>query len=368
MYNTAVISGAEGLLQASCSLPTKKHLTCHLPSREPEKDGVVKRGEAGIMGTSIFTCLFIILLAGCSPGGCADERVSSSHSKRANSGMPVCAWGNFFELLFVYPVCNPDLSCPDMTGSTKAPVLLNNTADITAFISAAEVAVVGFFQDLESPEVSEFRQAADAVPEVPFGLSTSPSACSQYNTTAGTVVLFRTGILRERTAVTVGVFVYLQIDGDRRDLPNTDGEEIQAETMIRFVRINELRLVTEYNPVTAVGLMQSSIQLHLLLITDKKSSEHPEHMHRFREAAELFRRKILFVLVDCNVKGNERVMSFFKLKKSQLPALAIFHSEDEEQDVLLLDEVSVERVQEFCNVFLERKQKVRGTPAQSTGS
>ncbi|NWI16818.1 ERP27 protein, partial [Crypturellus soui] len=149
------------------------------------------------------------------------------------------------------------------------------------------------------------------------------------------------------------VSVYLQADGDRRDLDNADGEEINAETMIRFVRMNELRLVTEYNPVTAVGLMQSSVQLHLLLITDKRSSEHPEHMHRFREAAELFQGKILFILVDSNVKGNEQVMSFFKLKKSQLPALAIFHSEDEEQDVLLLDEVSVERVQDFCNVFLQ---------------
>ncbi|NWI98436.1 ERP27 protein, partial [Crypturellus undulatus] len=146
---------------------------------------------------------------------------------------------------------------------------------------------------------------------------------------------------------------YLQADGDRRDLDNVDGEEINAETMIRFIRMNELRLVTEYNPVTAVGLMQSSVQLHLLLITDKRSSEHPEHMHRFREAAELFQGKILFILVDSNVKGNEQVMSFFKLKKSQLPALAIFHSEDEEQDVLLLDEVSVKRVQDFCNVFLQ---------------
>ncbi|KGL76063.1 Endoplasmic reticulum resident protein 27, partial [Tinamus guttatus] len=219
--------------------------------------------------------------------------------------------------------------------STKNPVLLNNTADIKAFTSAVEVAVVGFFQDLESAEVSEFRQAADVIPEVPFGLSTSPSSWSHYNTTAGTLVLFR------------------RVYGDQRYLHNVDGEEIKAETMIRFVRINELRPVTEYNPMTAVGLMHSSVQLHLLLITDKRSSEHPERMHRFREAAELFQGKILFILLDSNVKGNEKVISFFKLKKSQLPALAIYRSEDEEQDVLLLDEVSVDRIQGFCNVFLQ---------------
>lgn len=53
-------------------------------------------------------------------------------------------------------------------------------------------------------------------------------------------------------------------------------------------------------------------------------------------------------------------MSFFELNKSQLPALAIFHAPDEEQDVLTLDEVSVERVQDFCNRFLQRMEKVKG--------
>lgn len=70
--------------------------------------------------------------------------------------------------------------------------------------------------------------------------------------------------------------------------------------------------------------------------------------------------QILFILVDSNLKSNERVVSFFKLKKSQLPALAIFHTPDEEHDVLSLDEVSVQRVQDFCNRFLQRMQKVKG--------
>uniref|UniRef100_A0A8C3PI58 Endoplasmic reticulum protein 27 n=1 Tax=Calidris pygmaea TaxID=425635 RepID=A0A8C3PI58_9CHAR len=139
-----------------------------------------------------------------------------------------------------------------------------------------------------------------------------------------------------------------------------DSKDIDAEKLIRFVRMNELRLVTEYNPVTAVGVMQSSLQLHLLLITDKMSPKHPERMRKYRAAAELFKGKILFILLDSNLKSNEQTVSFFKLKKSQLPALALFHSPDEEQDVLTLDEVSVERVQDFCNRFLQRMQKVKG--------
>ncbi|KAK2544241.1 Erp27 [Columba livia] len=143
-----------------------------------------------------------------------------------------------------------------------------------------------------------------------------------------------------------------------------NSNDVDAEKMTRFVRMNELRLVTEYNPVTAVGVMQSSFQLHLLLITDKMSPKHPERMRRYRVAAELFKGKILFILVDSNLKSNERTMSFFELNKSQLPALAIFHAPDEEQDVLTLDEVSVERVQDFCNRFLQRMEKKEDRPKE----
>ncbi|KFQ22612.1 Endoplasmic reticulum resident protein 27, partial [Merops nubicus] len=142
------------------------------------------------------------------------------------------------------------------------------------------------------------------------------------------------------------------VDSDRRDL-GMSSRDVDAEKIARFVRMNELRLVTEYNPVTAVGVMQSSLQFNLLLLTDKMSPEHPRRMHRYRAAAELFKGKILFLLVDINLKSNERVVSYFKLKRSQLPALAIFHVPDDEHDVLTLDEVSIERVQDFCNRFLQ---------------
>ncbi|KFV41556.1 Endoplasmic reticulum resident protein 27, partial [Gavia stellata] len=141
-------------------------------------------------------------------------------------------------------------------------------------------------------------------------------------------------------------------DNDQRDL-DMNSKDVDAEKMTRFIRMNELRLVTEYNPVTAIGVMQSSLQLHLLLITDKMSPKYPKRMRRYRAAAELFKGKILFILVDSNLKSNERIVSFFKLKKSQLPALAIFYAPNEEQDVLTLVEVSVERVQDFCNRFLQ---------------
>ncbi|NXP49371.1 ERP27 protein, partial [Heliornis fulica] len=213
--------------------------------------------------------------------------------------------------------------------TTEKPVLLNDVADAEAFISGAEVVVVGFFQMLQ------FEATPISVLVLCLGFSSKNIEKILYFCTLAN-----------------SVFSCPQVDNDRRDL-DMNNKDIDAEKMTHFVRMNELRLVTEYNPVTAIGVMQSSLQLHLLLLTDKMSPKHPERMRRYRAAAELFKGKILFILVDSNLKSNERIVSFFQLKKSQLPALAIFHAPDEEQDVLTLDEVSVDRVQDFCNRFLQ---------------
>lgn len=57
--------------------------------------------------------------------------------------------------------------------------------------------------------------------------------------------------------MTVGVFACLQVDNDRKDL-DMNSNDVDAEKMTRFVRMNELRLVTEYNPVVITNSSQPS--------------------------------------------------------------------------------------------------------------
>lgn len=73
---------------------------------------------------------------------------------------------------------------------------------------------------------------------------------------------------------------------------------------------------------------------------------------------KLLQLQILFILVDSGMKENGKVISFFKLKKSELPALAIYRTLDEEWDTLQVTEVSIERVQNFCDGFLKGKRLV----------
>lgn len=66
--------------------------------------------------------------------------------------------------------------------------------------------------------------------------------------------------------MTVGVFACLQVDSERRDLDMND-RDVDAEKLTRFVRMNELRLVTEYNPVVIINSLHSSpLSLAFLLL------------------------------------------------------------------------------------------------------
>ncbi|KAF1445610.1 Endoplasmic reticulum resident protein 27, partial [Spheniscus mendiculus] len=161
--------------------------------------------------------------------------------------------------------------------TAEKPILLNNITDAEAFISGAEVVVVGFFQVPASPWLKSVTSCGGTAQQLcPFGWFSYRSMVACFFS---------------RMVVTVGVFACLQVDNDRRDL-DMNSKDVDAEKMTRFVRMNELRLVTEYNPVTAIGVMQSSLQLHLLLITDKMSPKHPKRMRKYQAAAELFKGKV----------------------------------------------------------------------------
>uniref|UniRef100_A0A2K5DYV9 Endoplasmic reticulum resident protein 27 n=1 Tax=Aotus nancymaae TaxID=37293 RepID=A0A2K5DYV9_AOTNA len=225
----------------------------------------------------------------------------------------------------------------DGPGAAREPTWLADVPAAMEFIAATEVAVIGFFEDLEIPAVSTLHSMVQKFPGVSFGISTDSEVLTHYNITGNTICLFRL------------------VDNEQLNLEDEDIAGIDATKLSNFIEINSLHMVTEYNPVTAVGLFNSVIQIHLLLIMNKASPEYEENMQRYQKAAKLFQGKILFILVDSGMKENGKAISFFKLKESQLPALAIYRTVDDEWDTLPTVEVSVEHVQNFCDGFLRGK-------------
>ncbi|MEE6502590.1 hypothetical protein FKM82_004563 [Ascaphus truei] len=218
----------------------------------------------------------------------------------------------------------------------KAKVLADVSA-VKAFIDSSEISVIGFFEDLGTAEAKDFSALVTEHPEWEYGVSTSAEVQKHFNVTGNTVSIFR------------------QVDSAREDLVINETKDVNAAKLYRFLTINELRWVTEYNAMTAVGLLASKVQVHLLLLMEKGLEKQEEALKAFREAAEALRGKALFVAVDITVKGHERVMSFFHVRKSDLPAVAIYNTEDESKQVMGTGDITVQHLKDFYFSFLSGK-------------
>ncbi|XP_059112960.1 endoplasmic reticulum resident protein 27 [Peromyscus eremicus] len=217
--------------------------------------------------------------------------------------------------------------------TTREPIWLTDISATEELINAAEVAIIGFFQDLEIPIVSVFRSMTQQFQDISFGISNSSELLTHYNITRNSICLFR------------------QVDNEKLHLDAEDIENLDAAKLSRFIQMNNLHWVTEYSPLIAAGLFSTMIQTHLLLMMNKASPAYEESMLRYQKAAKLFQGQILFVLVDSGRGENRKVISYFKLKESQLPALAIYETVDDKWDTLPITEVTVEKVRDFCDGF-----------------
>lgn len=70
--------------------------------------------------------------------------------------------------------------------------------------------------------------------------------------------------------------------------------------------------------------------------------------------------QFLFVLINGAVKSNSRSLGYFGLKSQDLPRVGIYDGDSDMKWLLPKGEISAERVQEFCQSFLQGELKVSG--------
>lgn len=72
-----------------------------------------------------------------------------------------------------------------------AATTLADSAAAESLVESSEVAVIGFFKDVESDAAKQFLLAAEATDDIPFGLTASSDVFSRYQVHQDGVVLFK---------------------------------------------------------------------------------------------------------------------------------------------------------------------------------
>jgi len=163
-----------------------------------------------------------------------------------------------------------------------------------------EVAVVGF---VSGDALAAFNAAGDSFDDVPFGILDADAAAA-LEVAEGQVALFK------------------QFDEGR---VNFAGEG--SDALIKFVKEEQLALVNEFSDKTAPKIFGGDLKQHNLLFAAKSAADFDTIMADYTTAAKEFKGKLLFVLVDCDVEDNKRVMEFFGITEENCPDMRVINME-----------------------------------------
>ncbi|XP_034059131.1 endoplasmic reticulum resident protein 27 [Gymnodraco acuticeps] len=228
-----------------------------------------------------------------------------------------------------------------VVGTEKESALprLSDTKAVEAFIDSAEVVVIGFLEGEESHGYQELVAAAKRVESVSFAIVTEKEVWADYSLSSGTITLFR------------------KADNHQENLSLDDAKKVETDGLVNFITINEVRYITEYNQVTAVGLFNSGVKVHLLLFANRESKEYTKLKEQLAALAPQFTSKLLFVLINGAVKSNSRSLGYFGLKSKDLPRVGLYDGDSDMKWLLPEGKISTVRVQEFCQSFLRGELK-----------
>lgn len=129
-----------------------------------------------------------------------------------------------------------------------------------------------------------------------------------------------------------------------------------AQDIKKFIQANSLPLVITFDQNEAQKIFGGDIKAHNLLFISKSDPKADSIINELRESAKGFKTKVLFVVIDSDQDGHERIIEYFGLKKDELPSLRFIKLQEEMTKYKYPhDEIVADKITEFVNGVLEGK-------------
>jgi len=174
-----------------------------------------------------------------------------------------------------------------------------------AFVADNDIAVIGFFDSVDSDGAKAFLAAAGNMDDYPFGIATEAAVLAEYKA--------------------AGVVIFKNFDEGRNDLEG----EVTEESVAAFVAGNSLPLVVDFSQDTAQKIFSGDIKSHLLLFMSAAAEDHAAKVEIARGIAKDHKGQMLFVTINTDEEDHKRIMEFFGMEESELPSMRIIKLEED---------------------------------------
>ncbi|EGD74884.1 disulfide isomerase [Salpingoeca rosetta] len=204
--------------------------------------------------------------------------------------------------------------------------------DVDAAKALAEdndIVIFGFFDSKTSDEAKAFIDAAGASDNI-FGISTNADVAKAYGVSAPAIVAAK------------------QFDEPR---VTYEGAPDDAEAINDFVATESLPLVIEFTNENAPKIFGGAVQVHLLTFVKNDHENFEKIVDAMKAAAKDFRGDILFVHIDSSRDDNMRILEYFGLSESDLPAVRIIDLANNMAKYALEGDITADSLHEFASNF-----------------
>jgi len=207
--------------------------------------------------------------------------------------------------------------------SGSPATVVSSTEELNGLIKNNSVIVVGFLENLESDLSKAFLETALYNEHVAFALVQDKSLFSEYEVDGEKVIMFK--------------------DFDEGKVVYTGKPEF-AE-LSEFVHMNSIPLVIDFTYDSAPIIFSGSIKNHVLLFASTKADNYAALKDTLSKLAKIYKGKLMFIVVDTEVKELKQIVDYFKVPETEHPALRIVrlgeHMQRFKSQDLSLDEENI---------------------------
>ncbi|XP_077130397.1 protein disulfide-isomerase A2 [Ranitomeya variabilis] len=218
-----------------------------------------------------------------------------------------------------------------------AALVVETPSAAEEFITSHENAVIGFFKDPDDADLSLFSEVASNTEGFTFAVAHREEVFEKFGVTTDSVIFFR------------GPEGKYEYQGD---------EELgfDKDELVRFLMVNSMDLVVEYNDQTSEKIFAAKIPNHLLLFINKTIEDQLTLLENFKQAAPDFKGKILFVVINSD-GPHAGVLEYFGLTNEDIPTIRLINIDQVKKFAFNAEKITSETVKEFCQGVMDGKIK-----------